>query len=636
MSVRPKLTIGMATFDDYDGVYFTIQAIKMYHAEVLDQLELLVVDNHPGTKISQMIENLIKGMSVNARYIPMAEPQGTTQGRNRVFAEAQGEAVMCIDSHVLLAPGSVAKLLDYYRRHPGTPDLLQGPMMYDNLNAYVTHFDDSWRSEMWGIWGRAWGCVHSTQMIPYLFSVHQGTGGKAAYFETAMGFKPVTVCPVCGKVLPELEYAGHEQNLINAGFVDMANQPDPFPIPGMGLGLFTCLKDKWLGFSPHFRGFGGEEMYIHEKYRQAGAQAVCLPWLKWGHRFGRPNGIPYLPILTRWNKIRNYVIGHNELGLPLDRVKEHFMHPQRPMMHPSEWEQLLENPIGYESGPPQPYVPPKNAPRPANLPQSPASVQTHADLMAWAKTEKRDLDQHLDKLAELAGQCQHVTEVTHRRESTVALLAAPKVVSFNSEYDALLPRLSEAFPDRLDLHLMRDIKIQPLRIADTDMLFLDTEGTHKRLLSDLNMYHQNVKRYIVIHDTDLFGRKGEDGGVGMMQALKEFMLAFPQWSIIYHTDTQHGLTVLGCQAEDKPKLPHMGLKIANFTKAIAAHVVDGLKTVSKEVLEERLAICSTCPLRNGNSCSACGCGLSHKAALATSKCPKDYWQAAPVAIPVQA
>lgn len=625
-----RLTIGMATYDDYDGVYFTVQAIKMYHREIFDRLEIIVVDNNPGTKISEMIKNLIEGMTINARYIPMAEPQGTTQGRNRVFAEATGDAVMCIDSHVLLASSSIARLLSYYEQHPNTPDLLSGPMMYDNLDQYVTHFDDSWRSEMWGIWGRAWGCFHSNN-APFLFSVHQIDDKRAGFFTCQMGFKQTTACPICQKQFPIIPYSGHETHLINAGFVDMAQQDEPFPIPGMGLGLFTCLKSKWLGFSPHFRGFGGEEMYIHEKYRKTGADCLSLPWLKWGHRFGRPNGLPYVAIATRWNKIRNYVIGCQELGIPLDGVYNHFVLGKK--MNPLEWLELIKDPIGQPNGPHNPISPPKNTPPIANLPQPRASIQTHAELMEWAKVEKRDLDQHLDKIAELASQCQHVTEVTHRRESTVALLAAPKVVSYNSEYDQLLPRLVETFPNVLELHLLRSIKIEPLHIADTDLLFLDTEGTYTRLLSDLNKYHHNVKRYIVIHDTDLFGHRGEDGGKGVMYALQQFLLANPQWSIIYHTTNQYGLTVLGCQDQDKPKLPHLTTMAFNFTKAIAAHTLDGLKRVSKEVLEQRLGTCSICPERSNNSCSLCGCGLSSKAALASSECPMGLWKSAPVAIP---
>ena len=36
------LTIGMPTYKDFDGVYFTIQALKMYHN--VENVEILVVD----------------------------------------------------------------------------------------------------------------------------------------------------------------------------------------------------------------------------------------------------------------------------------------------------------------------------------------------------------------------------------------------------------------------------------------------------------------------------------------------------------------------------------------------------------------------------------------------------------------
>ena len=40
---RPALTIGMATYKDFDGVFFTIQALRMY--QDLTDTELLVIDN---------------------------------------------------------------------------------------------------------------------------------------------------------------------------------------------------------------------------------------------------------------------------------------------------------------------------------------------------------------------------------------------------------------------------------------------------------------------------------------------------------------------------------------------------------------------------------------------------------------
>jgi hypothetical protein len=185
---------------------------------------------------------------------------GTAAPRDLVFREARGEAVLCCDAHVLFAPGAIARLKAYYREHPRCVDLLQGPLLYDDLHYVATHFDPVWRDQMWGTWA---------------------TDPR-------------------GEV-PEGE---------------------PFEIPMQGLGVFSCRKDVWPGFNPRFRGFGGEEGYIHEKVRQAGGRCLCLPWLRWVHRFGRPAGEPYP--LSVDDKFRNYLIGHAELGLDLQPVFEHF------------------------------------------------------------------------------------------------------------------------------------------------------------------------------------------------------------------------------------------------------------------------------------------------------------------------
>jgi Glycosyltransferase family 25 (LPS biosynthesis protein) len=96
----------------------------------------------------------------------------------------------------------------------------------------------------------------------------------------------------------------------------------PFEIPLQGLGVFACRRDAWLGFNPRFRGFGGEEGYIHEKVRQSGAATLCLPFLRWIHRFGRPGGVPYS--LRRQDGIRNFLIGFQELGLDPAPAIRHF------------------------------------------------------------------------------------------------------------------------------------------------------------------------------------------------------------------------------------------------------------------------------------------------------------------------
>ena len=48
-----KLTIGMSCYDDYDGVWFTIQSIKMFHPECIDDINFVVVDGNPGSRHGQ-------------------------------------------------------------------------------------------------------------------------------------------------------------------------------------------------------------------------------------------------------------------------------------------------------------------------------------------------------------------------------------------------------------------------------------------------------------------------------------------------------------------------------------------------------------------------------------------------------
>jgi hypothetical protein len=62
----------------------------------------------------------------------------------------------------------------------------------------------------------------------------------------------------------------------------------------------------------------------HEKYRQARARFLCPPSLRGQHRFTDPaGGRTYCRSVE--GKIRNYGLGHQELGLTLDRLRRHFV-----------------------------------------------------------------------------------------------------------------------------------------------------------------------------------------------------------------------------------------------------------------------------------------------------------------------
>jgi hypothetical protein len=257
-SSGPSICVGMSTYDDFDGVWFTIESICLYHPEVAADLSFVVIDNHPEGPAAEHLQALA-GYIPSLRYVPFSGFRGTAV-RDLVFREAQADVVCCVDSHVLLRPGALAALQAWFAARGGSRDLLQGPIVWDDQSSGATHMEEVWRQGMYGVWP-----------------------GDAS--------------------LPDA-------------------RDEPFEIPMQGLGLFACRKEAWPGINPRFRGFGGEEGYLHEKFRRGGGRVICHPGVAWMHRFGRPAGTRYA---NTWeDRIRNYIIGWSELGWDLSGIEAHF------------------------------------------------------------------------------------------------------------------------------------------------------------------------------------------------------------------------------------------------------------------------------------------------------------------------
>ena len=58
------LTIGKPTYNEFDGVYFTVQALRLY--QDLDDTELVVVDNYGCDHTKFFVEQWVKGRYVLA------------------------------------------------------------------------------------------------------------------------------------------------------------------------------------------------------------------------------------------------------------------------------------------------------------------------------------------------------------------------------------------------------------------------------------------------------------------------------------------------------------------------------------------------------------------------------------------
>jgi len=240
--MKKILTVGMATYDDYDGVFFTIQSLRMYH-EICnsDAVEYIVLDTNPSGEHGKEVKKLVEtGMNGRGKYIAKNNGNISSFNKYEIVDYAMGKYVLILDCHVLLQKDAI--------ENKNCKDLIQGPLLYDDLINVSTHFKEVWRGDMYGVWDT----------------------NKEAY-----------------------------------------DKKEPFEIPMNGMGLCSFERKNWPGISRHFKGFGGEEGYIAEKFRFNGGKNICLPTLKWNHRFGRPNGVKYRLVLE--DRIWNYFVGWLEI-----------------------------------------------------------------------------------------------------------------------------------------------------------------------------------------------------------------------------------------------------------------------------------------------------------------------------------
>ncbi len=250
------LTVGMATYQDFDGCYFTISGLRANHGTNFD---LVVVDNHPlGCPRTRAVCEANGG-----RYFHKPNLYGTSAPRDEVFRLAETPWAMCVDSHVLFETGAIAAAIAYAEANPESKDIVSGPMVYDN-GGLTTHWEPTTKPGLWGVWG---------------YDAREKTAVDI--------WHPI----------PDNHYR------------------EPFEIPAHGLGCWMMRVKAWPGFNPLFTGFGGEEGYIHEVVRRLGGKALCLPDLRWRHRFrdGKYERAPYENLSD--DHVWNALVGHREVGI---------------------------------------------------------------------------------------------------------------------------------------------------------------------------------------------------------------------------------------------------------------------------------------------------------------------------------
>lgn len=150
-----------------------------------------------------------------------------------------------------------------------------------------------------------------------------------------------------------------------------------------------------------------------------------------------------------------------------------------------------------------------------------------------------DINEHLGTLKEYADRCSHVTEFGVRGCVSLHAFLASKARTVVA-YDIA----NVATPSDCEKLTFVCADVLQIEIEPTDLLFIDTIHTYDQLRQELELHSPKVRRFIGMHDSEMFGGNGEDGGPGLNIAIHEFLTAHPEWHECYRSHANNGLTIL--------------------------------------------------------------------------------------------
>jgi len=169
-----------------------------------------------------------------------------------------------------------------------------------------------------------------------------------------------------------------------------------------------------------------------------------------------------------------------------------------------------------------------------------------------------DINEHLPVLKKYSTGLNHIVEMGVRGiVSTWAFLSArpKKLTSIDIEHPS---KYGGKFKFVGDLNLVETESKKEgiefnfiqgdttkLQIDECDLLFLDTWHVYDQLKIELNLHGNKAKKFIILHDTETFGTRGETPGYqGLIPAIEEFLNDNKHWKIKEIFKNNNGLTIL--------------------------------------------------------------------------------------------
>jgi len=172
---------------------------------------------------------------------------------------------------------------------------------------------------------------------------------------------------------------------------------------------------------------------------------------------------------------------------------------------------------------------------------------------------RSDIFEHLSILAQISSKVDSITEFGVRKiVSTWAFLyGCPKnmisidLVNPSTHGENIEEVYKIAKENGINYEFIQgDTRL--IDIKETDVLFIDTYHEYNQLKNELFRHGNKAKKYIILHDTELFGIYGQDSETdalntnlkGLNYAIDEFLVNNPAWSIKFKYPFSSGLTIL--------------------------------------------------------------------------------------------
>ena len=179
------------------------------------------------------------------------------------------------------------------------------------------------------------------------------------------------------------------------------------------------------------------------------------------------------------------------------------------------------------------------------------------------KNTPSDINEHLETLYNLGKECSHITEMGVRWVSSTWPLVysnPKKIISYDIVTNPNIIEVINLCNEYSVDYSFQEKDVLQLEIEPTELLFIDTLHTYNQLINELKIHSNKVSKYIVLHDTEFFGRVDESvyehasnlikenptTKQGLMTAVEDFLSTKlgQSWELFKIYENNNGLTVL--------------------------------------------------------------------------------------------